>query len=164
MLFRSVLWPGCEAPAIVDELAKCLMASEERLDDWASSAARVGADEALTYVLSWYEGIDLDTLRTLRDGSKWTTDLDLIRRRQDVAHSLIQYAPVHSFVPGERVPQAEEIEEAGEEEEEDEDDVDEEIQADSPPGTATGTASAPATEATTKEPASTDTAPAAPSS
>ena len=150
----KVLWPGCEAPAIVDELAKCLMASEERLDDWRSSAARVGADEVLTYVLSWYEGIDLDMLRTLRDGSKWTTDPDLIRRRQDVAHSLIQYAPVHSFVPGERVPQAEEIKEAGEEEEED-DDIDEEIQADSPPGTA---------ETTTEEPARADTAPSAPSS
>ena len=35
----NVLWPGCEAPMVVDELAKCLMASEERLDDWRSSAA-----------------------------------------------------------------------------------------------------------------------------
>ena len=83
--------------------------SEERLDDWRSSAARVGADEALMYVLSWYEGLDLDALKTLRDGSKWLTDPDYVRRRQEFAHSLIQYAPVHSFVAAERVPQPEEI-------------------------------------------------------
>ena len=137
---------------VVDELAKCLMASEERLDDWRSSAARVGADEALTYVLSWYEELDLEMLKTVRDGSKWLSDPELIRRRQELAHSLIQYAPVHSFVPGERVPQAEEMEVDGEDEEEDEEQVDEEIQAEAPPDTAT-----------VEEPASTGTAPSAPS-
>ena len=115
-----IFWPGSEPPASVDELNKCLMACEERMDDWRSSAARVGADEALMYVLSWYEGIDLDMLKTLHDGSKWTTDPELIRRRQELAHSLIQYAPVHSFVEGERVPQAEEIPVDGEGEDEDE--------------------------------------------
>ena len=149
----NVLWPGCEAPVVVDELAKCLMASEERLDDWRSSAARVGADEALMYVLSWYEGLNLDALKTLRDGSKWLTDPDHIRRRQELAHSLIQYAPVHSFVPGERVPQPEEIPIEGEGDEEDEEEfVDEEIEADTP-----------SEAATAKEPASTATAPSAPS-
>ena len=97
------------------------------MDDWRSSAARFGADDALMYVLSWYEGIDLDALKTLRDGSKWITDPDLIRRRQETAHSLIHYAPVHSFVEGERVPQVEEIPVDGEGEDKDEDPVDEEI-------------------------------------
>ena len=154
----NILWPQSEPLKTVAELAKCLMGSEERLDDWRSSAARVGADEALMYVLSWYEGIDLDALKTLRDGSKWTSDPELIRRRQELAYSLIQYAPVHSFVPGQRVPQAEEVEYADEGEEEDEERVDEEIQADTPPSTATGTSPAP----TTKEPAETDAAPSAP--
>ena len=76
----KVLWPGCEAPVVVDELAKCLMASEERLDDWRSSAARVGADEALTYVLSWYKELDLEMLKTVRDGSKWLSDPERIGR------------------------------------------------------------------------------------
>ena len=113
------------------------------MDDWRSSAARVGADEALMYVLSWYEGIDLDTLKTLRDGSKWTTYPDLIRRRQEVAHSLIQYAPVHSFVEGERVPQAEEIGDGDEEEEEDEEPTDATAEVETPPGAATGATSDP---------------------
>ena len=110
------------------------------MDDWRSSAARVGADEALMYVLSWYEGINLDALKTLRDGSKWTTDPDLVRRRQELAHSLIQYALVHSFVAGQRVPQAEEIADVDKGEDEDEEPIDEEIEADTPPGTGTGTA------------------------
>ena len=107
------------------------------------------------YVLSWYEGIDLDALKTLRDGSKWTTDSELIRRRQELAHSLIQYAPVHSFVAGQRVPQAEEIVDVDEGEDEDEEPVDEEIEADTPPGTATGTsAESTAEEAAAETPAS----------
>ena len=144
------------------------MASEERLDDWRSSAARVGADEALTYVLSWYEELDLEMLKTVRDGSRWLSDPEHIQRRQELAHSLIQYAPVHSFVPGERVPQGEEMEVDGEGEEEDEEQVDEEIQADTPPDTATGTTSAAvtkdSTEISTSEPAKTDAAASAPSS
>ena len=100
------------------------------------------------YVLSWYEGINLDALKTLRDGSKWNTDPDLIRRRQEMAHSLIQYAPVHSFVAGQRVPQAEEIADVDEGEEEDEEQVDEAIEADTPPETATGTAAESTAEET----------------
>ena len=83
----SIFWPGCQPPASVDELSKSLLACEGRMDDWRSSAARVGADEALMYVLSWYEGIDLNVLKTLRDGSKWTSDPELIRCRQELAHS-----------------------------------------------------------------------------
>ena len=125
------------------------------MDDWRSSAARVGADEALMYVLSWYEGINLDMLKTVRDGSKWTTDPELIRRHQELAHSLIQYAPVHSFVAGERVPQAEEIADVDEGEDEDEEPVDEEIEADTPPETATGAAAeSTAEEASAEVPAS----------
>ena len=152
----NVFWPESQAPASVDELSKCLMACEERMDDWRSSAARVGADEALMYVLSWYEGINLDAIKTLRDGSKWLTDPDHIRRRQELAHSLIQYAPVHSFVAGERVPQPEEIPVEGEGEEEDEEEaVDEEIEADTPPESAAGIAAeSTAEEAATGTPAS----------
>ena len=74
----GVLWPDSGAPKSVAELASCLQASEDRLREWRSSSDRAGADEALTYVLSWYEGIDLDVLQTLRSNSKWTTDPELI--------------------------------------------------------------------------------------
>ena len=152
----NVFWPESQAPASVEELSRCLMACEERMDDWRSSAARVGADEALMYVLSWYEGLNLDALKTLRDGSKWLTDSDYVQRRQEFAHSLIQYAPVHSFVPGERVPQPEEIPVEGEGEEEEEA-VDEEIEVDSPPKSAAEPAAQDARDAATEIPAATET-------
>ena len=73
-----VLWPKCETPASIYELSRCLQACEKRLKEWWASAARVGVDEALIYVLSWYEGINLDTLQSMRVGSKWTTDPELV--------------------------------------------------------------------------------------
>ena len=106
----------------------------------------------------WVAG---DALKTLRDGSKWLTDPDYVRRRQEFAHSLIQYAPVHSFVAGERVPQPEEIPVEGEDVEEDEEEaVDEEIEADSPPRSAPGAAaeSAAETPASSSAPKTSDAA------
>ena len=73
-----VLWPCAETPASVDELSWCLQACEKRLREWRASAARVGADEAMIYVLSWYEGINLDALQSMHASSKWTTDPDLV--------------------------------------------------------------------------------------
>ena len=73
-----VLWPRSSTPATNDELSKCLQASEARLRERRVSAARAGADEALTFVLSWYEGINLDVLQTMRVDSKWMTDPELV--------------------------------------------------------------------------------------
>jgi hypothetical protein len=58
----------------------------------------VGADEALTYFLSWYEKADLETLHTVREGSIWTTDLEHIRRRQELSHIYVDYANTEAFV------------------------------------------------------------------
>ena len=66
-----ILWPKDPAPKTIRALAEKMMEAEDRLTEWRQSAARVGADEALTWVLSWYETIDLATLQGVRDGSKW---------------------------------------------------------------------------------------------
>jgi hypothetical protein len=58
----------------------------------------VGADEALSYFLSWYEKANLETLRTVREGSIWTMDSEHIRRRQELAHSYVDYANTETFV------------------------------------------------------------------
>jgi hypothetical protein len=58
----------------------------------------VGADEALTYFLSWYEKADLETLRTMRKGSVWATDSEHIRHWQELAHSYVDYANTDAFV------------------------------------------------------------------
>ena len=65
-----VFWPSAETPASVDELSRCLQGCEQRLREWRASAARIGADEAMIYALSWYEGINLDALQSMRAGSK----------------------------------------------------------------------------------------------
>jgi hypothetical protein len=68
----------------------------------------VGADEALTYFLSWYKKADLETLRTVHEGSIWTTDPEHIRRRQELAHSYVDYADTEAFVWDIREPEKKE--------------------------------------------------------
>jgi hypothetical protein len=65
----------------------------------------VGADEALTYFLSWYEKVDLETLCSVREGSAWTTDPELIRHRQELAHSYVNFADTEAFVQDIREPE-----------------------------------------------------------
>jgi hypothetical protein len=79
--------------------------SKVRVGEWRDSGARVGADEALTYFLSWYEKADLETLRSMREGSMWTTDPELIRWRQELAHSYVDYAHTEVFVWDIREPE-----------------------------------------------------------
>ena len=108
----------------------------------------------MIYVLSWYEGINLDALQSMRADSKWTTDPALVQRRQERAYSFIRYALIHHFVEGPVYSDDEE-----EEVSKDEEEVDEEIQADTPSDTATGTA----TETAAEEAAETHVAPSSPS-
>jgi hypothetical protein len=68
----------------------------------------VGADEALTCFLSWYEKVDLETLRTVREGSIWTTDPEHIRHRQELAHCYVDYADTEAFVRDIREPEKKE--------------------------------------------------------
>ena len=59
---RSVQWPDTELSASLPELAADLQGTEARLRAWRHSFARVGADEALGWALSWYEGMDINLL------------------------------------------------------------------------------------------------------
>jgi hypothetical protein len=101
----SALWPGQRTPADPVDLGNDLQLAKVRLREWRDSGARVGADEALTYFLSWYEKADLETLRTVREGSIWTTDPDHIRRRRELAHSYVDYADTDAFVRDIRKPE-----------------------------------------------------------
>jgi hypothetical protein len=92
------LWPGQTTPTDPVDLGNDLQLSKVRVGEWRDSGARVGADEALTYFLSWYEKADLETLRSVRKGSAWTTYLELIRQRQELAHSYVDYANTEVFV------------------------------------------------------------------
>jgi hypothetical protein len=104
---HSALWPGQRTPTDPVDLGNDLQLSKVRLRQWQDSGARVGADEALTYFLSWYEKADLETLHTMRERSIWTTDPENIRRRQELAHSYVDYADTEAFVQDIREPKKE---------------------------------------------------------
>jgi hypothetical protein len=94
----SALWPGQRTPTDPVGLGNDLQLTKICLREWQDSGARVRADEALTYSLSWYEKVDLETLRTVREGSIWTTDLEHIQCRRELAHSYVDYADTNAFV------------------------------------------------------------------
>jgi hypothetical protein len=52
-----------------------------RVDVWKKSVARAGAEQALTFVLSWYQGINLDQLEHLREDGLSSVDLVKLRQR-----------------------------------------------------------------------------------
>jgi hypothetical protein len=60
---HSAVWPGQRMPTDPLDLGNYLQLSKVRLREWRDSGTRVGADEALTYFLSWYEKVD-DTSQT----------------------------------------------------------------------------------------------------
>jgi hypothetical protein len=95
---HSALWLGQITPTDPLDLGNDLQLSKVHLRQWRDSGARVGADEALTYLLSWYEKVDLETLHTMHEGSMWTTNPELIRRRQELAHSYVDFADTKAFV------------------------------------------------------------------
>jgi hypothetical protein len=104
----SALWPGQRTPTDPVDLGNDLQLSKVRLREWWDSGARVGADEALTYFLSWYEKVDLETLRTMREGSIWTSDPEHIQRWQELAPSYVDYADTEAFVRDIREPEKKE--------------------------------------------------------
>jgi hypothetical protein len=99
------------------------MDSGLQINEWRRSAARAGADMALKFVCSWYEGIDLDALATLRADAPTMIDPVLQEKRQQRAYQIARYASVGKFIPA--PPDAED--EESDEEESDEETVDEEI-------------------------------------
>ena len=151
---HKALWPEDPSPRNFKVLAERLSEGRNRLRAWRKSAARAGAEEALMWVLSWFEDLDLEKLAALREGSPWIDDPELVKKRQAIAYEMAQYAPAHVWIPNPN-PQAEDESEdedaegedaegeegedegedadAGEESEGDSDDVEENFDADSPP-------------------------------
>jgi hypothetical protein len=61
------LWPGEEVPATANPIAERLIHEGSRwLSEWRHSSARARADIALRFACSWYEGLDLNVLHTMR--------------------------------------------------------------------------------------------------
>ena len=124
----KAFWPGTEVPIVIEELTRCIQKTKDRLREWRASAARAGADEVLQFVLSWYEGINLEVLKTMRRGSKWSENEECVALRKEHAYRLASYAETKGFIEGLPEPETEDEEEEGSEDEgsEVEEEVDEE--------------------------------------
>ncbi|KAK1665638.1 hypothetical protein QYE76_053797 [Lolium multiflorum] len=61
-----LLWPTETLPQDLANLIKWLETAPDRFADWKDSAARAGADMALSFVLSWYTEVSLDQLESRR--------------------------------------------------------------------------------------------------
>ena len=92
---HKALWPEDDSPPTVSALAERLSGGNDRLRAWRESAARAGAEEALMWVLSWYEDLDLDKLTALREGSAWIDDPELVKKRQALAYDMAQIGRAH---------------------------------------------------------------------
>jgi hypothetical protein len=79
-VFRA-LWPEREVPKTFSRLAQWMGLAPTRIEIWKESAAWVGAEQALSFVLSWYKGVDLDQLEHRRKGGLDDVDLAKLHRR-----------------------------------------------------------------------------------
>src|SRR3954470_15606158 len=95
-----MLWLDEDPPELIEPLAGRLLLTEDRLDQWRESAGRAAADKALSFVLSWYENINLDVLSRIRGDGKWLNDPELIKKRQERAYAMIEYTMVHAWCDG----------------------------------------------------------------
>ena len=148
-----ILWLKEPAPKTARSLAEKMEDAEDRLIEWRQSAARVGADEALSWVLSWYETLELEKIKGVRAGSRWTEDPEWVKRRQEFAYFLVQYADINNFhedpnapaddQPEDDAEQGSDGEDAGESdgesyEDAESEEVDDDIEAEADPRSARG--------------------------
>jgi hypothetical protein len=74
-------------PGDIKTLLKWIPLVSNRVDVWKESAARASAAQALSFVLSWYSGVNLDQLEHLREGGLVSFDEAKLRQR---AHAIAE--------------------------------------------------------------------------
>ncbi|KAM0900838.1 hypothetical protein ACQ4PT_020367 [Festuca glaucescens] len=112
-LYR-LLWPTETLPGELANLVKWLDTAPDRLLDWKESAARAGADMALSFVLSWYEEVSLDRLKSRRAGVEDVLSSEDKLRWLARASAIADFVNQAEFVSNPNPPE-EDLEEEGEE-------------------------------------------------
>jgi hypothetical protein len=79
-MFKA-LWPGQVVPGDIRTLLQWISLISNRVEVLKESAARAGAKQALSFVLSWYPGVNLDQLEHLREGGLVGLDEGKLRQR-----------------------------------------------------------------------------------
>jgi hypothetical protein len=77
----EALRPGRDVPATVSQLAQRIDFAPVQIESWKESTARAGAEQALSFVLSWYEGVDLNQLEYRRKGGLDNINLVALHQR-----------------------------------------------------------------------------------
>ena len=96
-MYCRALWPEEPIPGTTEGLLKRLSEAQDRMIEWRESAARVGADEALCWLLSIYETLDLDKVVGVWVASKWITDPELVEKRERKAQLITEGSDLHEF-------------------------------------------------------------------
>ncbi|KAK1613914.1 hypothetical protein QYE76_019431 [Lolium multiflorum] len=101
----QMLWPTETPPSELADLVKRLRDGPDRLLDWKDSAARAGADIALSFVLSWYEEVDLDQLETRRADVEGNLSEEAKARRLARASAIADFADKSVFITDPDAPE-----------------------------------------------------------
>lgn len=89
----KALWPDVRTPREIGELTDWMANAPGRVDEWRASAARAGAEMALSFVLSWYEEVQLSQLATRRAGAEFPEE-----EMRSRAISIASFADVDTFI------------------------------------------------------------------
>jgi len=94
----DVLWPEYEPSETAFQLARWLLDEAlGRIDEWRESAARAGSEMALSFVLSWYDEVDLDRLATRRKSASAVGD-PFVNKLHARACAIAKYVAIDQFV------------------------------------------------------------------
>ncbi|KAK1650083.1 hypothetical protein QYE76_067888 [Lolium multiflorum] len=93
-----MLWPEEAAPQDISGLISAMERAPDRFLDWKESATRAGADMALSFVLSWYNEVDLGQLEFRRAGVEDKLPADLKAARLARASTIADFVDKTLFV------------------------------------------------------------------
>ena len=93
----AALWPNEPFPESLLTFTEKIEGVEDRLTEWRESAARVAADETLSWIVSIYESLDLDKIVGCRVVSKWITDPELAEKRTRKAYQIVSQSNIHEY-------------------------------------------------------------------
>ncbi|KAK1613019.1 hypothetical protein QYE76_036692 [Lolium multiflorum] len=113
-----MLWPAEAVPQDISNLTSLMEQAPERFLDWKDSATRAGADMALSFVLSWYNEVDLGQLEYRRADVEGKLPAEYKAARLARASAIAEFVDKSLFV-ADPDPQSDEEYEMGDEEAED---------------------------------------------
>jgi hypothetical protein len=115
----QMLWPAEAVPQDLSNLISWLERAPDRFLDWKESATRAGADMALSFVLSWYNEVDLGQLEYRRAGVEDKLPAEYKTARLARASAIADFVDKGLFVADPNPPSDDEDEEMQDEEAED---------------------------------------------